>query len=236
MGVREDRLRAEYNAMKKFRSEVVKWDTVGSSNPPSVYHITYNLTSIVAIENGNPKYHKGFKVKVKFPPGYPRTSPEVRLIEQPWPIHPNIWAQDGRFCLEGTQIWIPGIGVPLESVCHMVGEIIAFQVVNLDSVANNDPSLKHWIENNLIIVDIATVTNPVDCSTIRLPDREYYIRWGDESDTITSRSCPICRRNFEASSQIWKCSNCGTYVHLECLKHYDDKCPLCGRFNLKTER
>lgn len=171
MGVREDRLRAEYKAMKKFRSRVVTWQTVGHGNPPDVYYFTYNLRSIVGFKDGKPQYHTGFEVEVRFPPDYPRSKPDVRLISKPWPYHPNIWS-DGRFCLEGTQHWIPGIGVPLDSLCQMIGEIIAFQEHNLNSPANADPVLKKWMRAK-------SSRLPVDPSPIRLPDAEDAIRWGD---------------------------------------------------------
>jgi ubiquitin-protein ligase len=188
MGVREDRLWAEYNAMKKFRSQVVTWRTIGNSKPPDVYYFTYNLKSIVGFNsNGQPKFHTGFEVGVHFPPNYPRSKPEVRLASEPWPYHPNIWAQDGRFCLEGTQHWIPGIGVPLDWICQMVGEIIAFQEVYLGSPANADTTMADWIKNNLDFKGIAKVANPVDPSPIRLPDVEDAIRWGDEAATSGQR-------------------------------------------------
>jgi ubiquitin-protein ligase len=183
MDVREDRLWAEYNAMKKFRSQVVTWETVGGNNPPDVYHFTYNLKSIVGFDsNGKPRFHTGFKVEVKFPRDYPRSKPDVRLVSKLWPYHPNIWARDGRFCLEGTQHWIPGIGVSLDSICQMIGEIIAFQEVNLNSPANGDQTLRKWIRNELhFFKDAPTkVMDPVDPSPIRLPDIEDAIRWGDD--------------------------------------------------------
>ncbi len=187
MGVREDRLRAENDAMKNFRSQVISLRTLGNTNPPDLYRITYNLKSVVGFTKKNkPQYHKGFEVEVKFPLDFPRASPEVRMISKPWPLHPNIF-RDGRFCLEGTnsdnktQGWIPGIGVPLEAICLMVGKIIAFQEVNLNSPARNIPELMGWIKGNLNIINIATVTNPVDPSPIRLPDIEDAVRWGSES-------------------------------------------------------
>lgn len=183
MSVREDRLRAEYNGMKKFRSQTVTWETVGNNNPPDVYHFTYNLKSITGFKNGQPQYHQSFKVAISFPPEYPRKSPIVRLISKPWPFHPNIWESDGRFCLEGTQHWIPGIGVSLDAICQMIGEIIAFQEVNLNSLANGDSELRDWVVKNLQIENIATVTNPIDPTPVRLPDIEDAIRWGSDSSS-----------------------------------------------------
>lgn len=181
MSVRDDRLRSEHNAMKKFRSQILTWETVGGNNPPDKYHLEYKLKSITGFNgDSQPLFHTGFKVEVNFPPDYPRSKPDVRLISQPWPYHPNIWAQDGRFCLEGTQHWIPGIGVPLDSICQMVGEIIAFQEVYLRSPANPNTTLADWIGNNLQFEGVAKVANPIDPTPIRLPDVEDAIRWGND--------------------------------------------------------
>lgn len=181
MTVRENRLWAELNTMEKFRSEVITWRTLGNNTPPDVYRFTYHLKSIVGFDSsGRPQYHKGFAVEIRFPPEYPRRKPDVYLVEKPWPFHPNIWSSDGRFCLDGTQNWIPGIGVSLDSVCLMIGEIIAFQEVNLGSPANRDAVLTTWVEKNLRFEGPTTkVANPVDPAQIRLPDIEDTIRWGE---------------------------------------------------------
>ena len=189
MGVREDRLWSENEAMKKFQSNVVRWQPVNSNKPPDVYRFDYSLKSVIGIDkNGSPQYHTGFTVEIHYKPDYPRSSPEVRLTNKPWPFHPNIW-RDGRFCLEGTQHWIPGIGVSLDSICLMIGEIIAFQEVNLNSPANNDALLASWIRSHLRFESGTStkVTNPIDSVQIRLPDIEDSIRWGGESSAKRSR-------------------------------------------------
>lgn len=179
MSVHDDRLQAEYTAMRKFRSQVVTWEKVGNMSPPDTYIFTYNLKSVVGFKNGTPKFHQGFKVRVNFPTDYPRGKPEVRLISKPYPFHPNIW-EDGHFCLEGTQHWIPGIGVPLDWICQMVGEMIAFQEVYLGSPANGNGKLKNWVTSTLKFRSQSKVDNPVDPSPIRLPDLEDAISWGSE--------------------------------------------------------
>ena len=181
MSVHDDRLRAEFEAMKRFRSQVVTWKTLNGNNPPDDYLLTYNLRSLIDFnDSGLPIFHVGFSVTVHFPPDYPRSKPEVRLYNKPWPKHPNIYPRDGRFCLEGNQNWIPGIGVPLDSLCLMVGEVIAFQHVNLRSPANGHSTLSKWITENLRFEGNTRVTNPVDSSPVRLPDVEDAIRWGDD--------------------------------------------------------
>ncbi len=191
MGVREDRLYAEYAGIKKWRSDVVAWKVIGSSSPPDKYEFTYNLKSIVGFDsNKKPLYHTGFKVIIEFPSDYPRSKPEVFLAgnSKPWPFHPNIWT-DGRFCLEGTQHWIPGIGAPIDSICQMIGEMIAFQEVYVKSPANGDQVLLDWVEKNLKLEkDTANkVKNPIDGSTIRLPDIEDTIKWGKDEKNDSSK-------------------------------------------------
>jgi len=184
MGVREDRLAVEYASMKRWRSNVVTWRTVGSSDPPDKYEFTYNLKSIIGFDSsGKPIHHTGFKVMIEFPSDYPRSKPEVFLISnsKPWPYHPNIWT-DGRLCLEGTQHWIPGIGASIDSICQMIGEMIAFQEVYIKSPANGNSMLLDWVEKNLKLENgtMNRVKNPVDSSIIRLPDIEDTIKWGKD--------------------------------------------------------
>ncbi|MBK9781257.1 MAG: hypothetical protein IPP55_14580 [Anaerolineales bacterium] len=197
MGVREQRLSAEYSSIKKWRSEVVTWKVIGNSNPPDKYEFTYNLKSIIGFDpNKNPMFHQGFKVIIEFPSTYPRTKPEVFMATErkPWPFHPNIW-KDGRICLEGDDEtrWIPGIGRSLDSICQMVGEIIAFQEVNTDSPANNDPTLEEWIKKNIKFEEGAAnrAKNPVDKSIIRLPDIEDTLVWGKDEKSTSSNSGKI---------------------------------------------
>lgn len=172
MSVRDDRLHAEHEAMKKFRSRAVAWEAV-SGTPPAVYRFTYNLKSIIGFNNGTPQFHTGFIVELVYPVDFPRQKPDIHLVGQPRPFHPNIWA-DGRFCIEGDQHWIPGIGVPLDALCQMMGEIISFQTYNLRSPANNDSTLRNWLVTN-------SSSLPVDPTDVRLPDVEDTIRWGTDS-------------------------------------------------------
>lgn len=181
MTVRDARLQSEYESMLRFRSDVLRWETIGTAEPPDRYRLIYNLRSIIGFNaQGGPTYHRGFTVEVRFPDDYPRGKPTVLMASTPWPVHPNIWKQNGNFCLEGNQNWIPGVGVPLDALSYMIGEIIAYQEVNLKSPANPDDVIRQWVQNNLRFEFGSKVSNPVDNSPIRLPDAEDTIRWGSE--------------------------------------------------------
>ncbi len=180
MTVRDARLQSEYEAMLRFRSDVLKWQTIGNADPPDRYRLTYNLRSIIGFNaQGQPTYHRGFTVEVRFPPDYPVGKPTVIVASEPRPFHPNIFG-NGHFCLEGNQHWIAGVGVPLDALAYMIGEIIAFQEVNLKSPANPEYRLHYWVSNNLRFEYGSKVANPVDGTPIRLPDAADTIRWGDE--------------------------------------------------------
>lgn len=190
MDVKEERLQSEYETIKKWRSDVVSWKSIGDADPPEHYEIFYNLKSIIGFDKaGEPIHHTGFKVLIKYDGDIPRVGPVIRfdIKTKPWPFHPNIWT-DGVVCTEGTVNWLPGTGVPIDSICQMVGEIIAFQEVNINSPANTDEQLTTWVEKNLVFENGAEtkVRNPVDNSTVRLPDSDDVITWGDEDDSSHS--------------------------------------------------
>lgn len=176
MNDRENLLWAGYNQMKEIRSNVVVWKTIGDSNPPDTYHVTYNLKSLIGFDaDDQPLYHKGFSVEIVFPMEYPRISPDVRFINKPMIYHPNIWV-DGRFDSgffygeNGESILDPVKGIEFDLLCQVVGEVIAFQLVNLYTPANGSITLLDWAKDNLHFKDKTRVVNPIDPTPILLPD------------------------------------------------------------------
>ena len=91
MNVQEARLQAEYQAMQKFRSQVVTWETSSTNDPPDTYRITYHLRSVVGFDTETPRYRSRHQVEVHLPPDYPRCPPIVNVIRQPCVLHPNIY-------------------------------------------------------------------------------------------------------------------------------------------------
>jgi len=174
MNVHEARLRAEYQAMQEFRSRVVTWRVVGTSDPPDTYEVTYHLRSVVGFDGDTPIYRSQHQVEIYLPPDYPRSPPVVNMISQPYVLHPNIFTS-GRVCIEDR--WKP-IGMYLDTICELVGQLIAYQKVNIRSPANSDPVLLAWVEANC---DDSTVI-PTDHAQIRLPSVEDAIVWGREEE------------------------------------------------------
>ncbi|NJN66842.1 MAG: ubiquitin-conjugating enzyme E2 [Chloroflexaceae bacterium] len=143
MGVREDRLQSEYEAMQKFRSDVVTWETIGRGHPPDHYRISYHLRSFQSFDaQGNPQIvEQVWKVDIKMPPNYPWGKPEASFVGTPV-YHPNVW-KIGDICIEDQ--YEAGIGIPLDVLCEHIGKIIAYQEYNLGSPANDDDQLVDWI-------------------------------------------------------------------------------------------
>lgn len=179
MSVHEIRLQSELGAMQKFRSQVVTWETVGSTMPPDTYRITYHLRSIIALEDSTPIYRDRHQIEVHLPPKYPRCPPSVHIITRPYVYHPNVY-KSGRVCIEDR--WKP-VGMYLDTICELVGQMIAYQKVNLGSPANPDAQLMAWVHANQ---DNASLI-PTDKSQIRLPEVKDTIVWGETAATPKSR-------------------------------------------------
>ena len=179
MNVHEARLQAEHEAMQKFRSRVVTWEAVGTSDPPDTYKITYRLRSVVKFNGDTPIYRSQHQAEIYLPPNYPRCPPTVNMISKPYVLHPNIY-NSGRVCIEDR--WKP-VGMYLDTICELVGQLIAYQKMNLRSPANRDQVLMTWVEANRH--DFTVI--PTDSAQIRLPQVENVIVWGSEEDVPLPR-------------------------------------------------
>jgi ubiquitin-protein ligase len=146
MGVREDRLRAEFEAMSQFASDVMTWQVLGSSQPPDHYLFHYDLASLVSIsQQGVASIERQiWQVEVKMPANYPWGKPTVKF-KGPYILHPNVYV-GGDVCIEDR--YHAGIGIPLDSLCEHIGQIIAYQKYNPGSAANRDHQLLDWITKN----------------------------------------------------------------------------------------
>ena len=66
----------------------------------------------------------------------------------------------------------------LETICELVGQLVAYQKMNTQSRANRDPVLMAWVEAHRH--DPAVI--PTDPTQIRLPLIEEASVWGREED------------------------------------------------------
>jgi len=103
----------------------------------------------------------------------------VNVISQPYVLHPNIY-KSGRVCIEDR--WKP-VGMYLDTICELVGQLVAYQKMNLSSPANPDTVLMAWVEANRHNPAVI----PTDSVQIRLPQVEDAIVWGREEDVPLPR-------------------------------------------------
>lgn len=90
---RQVRLKNDYEEMKKLHGEMIRVEAVG--DPPEQYSLKVRIRSIIGPD---PNYRSEHEIRVELPSGYPRkTAPEIVMVSQPPPFHPNWWA-DGRWC------------------------------------------------------------------------------------------------------------------------------------------
>jgi hypothetical protein len=181
MGVREDRLQSEYDSMQKFRSDVVTWEPVGKIRPPDHYRISYNLRSIIDLNDaGQPQIeHRVWIVEIRMPANYPWGKPEAFFVGDTV-YHPNVW-KIGDICIEDE--YQAGIGVPLDVLCEHIGKMIAYQEYNLGSPANDDWRLIDWLTRS------GETSLPTDDRRIRKIEadaRKARISFGDTSHSSES--------------------------------------------------
>jgi ubiquitin-protein ligase len=164
-GVRAARLKSEFEAMQNFSSDVLRWEAIGKKIPPDHYRLLYDLTSISGMEpNDTPQIvRKVWMVEVLLPPNYPWGKPEVRFVGDQI-LHPNVWV-NGDVCIEDK--YQAGIGIPLDSLCEHIGQIIAYQKCNLNSPANANKDLQLWIRSQ------SNQQLPTDSRQIRLSRIEF---------------------------------------------------------------
>lgn len=144
MGVKEERLSADFAAMQQLASDVIRWEPLGTKRPPEHYLWSYDLKSIVAMQsNGQPLIEqRTWAVEVRLANNHPWGKPEA-FFRGPAILHPNVYV-GGHICIDDH--YRSGIGIPLESLCEHIGKMIAYQRYCLISPANKHQQLFDWIE------------------------------------------------------------------------------------------
>lgn len=148
MSVTEDRLKAEYEAMQQFKSDIVTWEVLEwykRPNCPSKYRFKYNLRSLIRQNNNQPAIvQRIWQIDVQLPHNYPWGKPRVSFFGDSI-YHPNVW-KNGDVCIEDTY-W-SGVGIPLDTLCEHIGQILAYQKHNVNSAACADKELIEWMSSH----------------------------------------------------------------------------------------
>jgi len=153
--IRNKRLKNDFHEMENIRGDVISWKPLKGTKPYiEEYELTINVKTIV---DEMPEYSYMQKMKVVLPARYPDVAPEIRMIDKPFPYHPN-WYKDGKWCF-GTWFMAESLGN------HIIRMIKTLQydkdITNEHSPANRDANI--WYKEN-------KNSHLFPCDRSRLPD------------------------------------------------------------------
>lgn len=131
-------------------SDVIDWEVKSSVGPleiPSVYHITYNLRTITAIdEEAQPIYGDQHVMELTIPTRYPLEPASIFMRTDVW--HPNIQSAGrfkGKIC---GNVGNYGVDYSLRQLVLRAGEILQYKNYLADFVAPypEDPKVAEWVK------------------------------------------------------------------------------------------
>ncbi len=102
--LRNQRLHNDLKSLESIRSQSIHW--VASDTSSTKFLITFNIRSIVGLENGVPQFSDKHVVEVQIPANYPLESPIAKMAKgyKP-PFHPNFFSS-GSICTQSNN-WMP---------------------------------------------------------------------------------------------------------------------------------
>ena len=131
-------------------SDVIEWEvqsTVGSLRIPTVYHVTYHLRTITAIDDeAQPVYGNRHVMELTIPTRYPLVPASIFMRTDVW--HPNIQSVGrfkGKIC---GNVDSYGIDYSLRQLVLRVGEILQYKNYLADFVPPypEDPKVAEWVK------------------------------------------------------------------------------------------
>jgi ubiquitin-protein ligase len=139
------RLRNDFTALDRLRSESSVFQFKASGSPATQYQITF-LGKGLCRDRGKIKIVHLHRIEIKLGASYPRTIPEIRWLT---PIyHPNI-SEIGMVCLGGYGThWVPS--VQLDELCTMLWDMARYHNYDIRSPYNRDAAL--WVANQTSIL------------------------------------------------------------------------------------
>lgn len=139
MSVRDRRLRADHRAVVEGFKEhpYIRIKDV-EGDPPDRYRIDYQVPSLV-VKSGDVVRKRGHRVEVYLTLGYPRQSPQCRMLTPVF--HPNIAPH--AVCVGDH--W--SAGESLAALIVRIGEMLTFQSYNTKSPLNGDAA--RWADTHV---------------------------------------------------------------------------------------
>ena len=134
----------------KENSDVIDWkatSTVSALAIPTVYHVTYSLNTITAIDDEfQPIYGDTHLMELTVPTRYPLVPASIFMLTDVW--HPNIQSTGrfkGKICGNVNSY---GVDYSLRQLVLRVGEILQYRNYLADFVPPypEDPKVAEWVK------------------------------------------------------------------------------------------
>ena len=185
------RLAFDYDKMLTLskQTDLISFELINhnSSLPPEHYKISYNIKSIVSInEDQSPNYGNHHIAEIKLPASYPAVPPICYMKTDVW--HPNIRSSGsykGRICINNKAI---GFWQTLDMLVIQIGEMLQYKNYHALHVSPfpEDPVVAKWVreyaEPNGLVDSNKNVS--IDDRLLMLPSEEW-ISTRNKSNSIT---------------------------------------------------
>ena len=134
---RDRRLEADYQAVRKLRSESTILEFEATGTPPTRYRMIFSGLGYYRNKSGEIAVTDRHEVVIELGAAYPRLVPN--LAWQTPIFHPNI-SNNGVVCLGGYGThWVPSL--TLDEMCVMLWDMIRYKNYDTESPYNRDAAL-----------------------------------------------------------------------------------------------
>lgn len=149
--IRRERLIQDNAQMRRLNGRIIQVTSFG--DPPEKYVLTIRVRTVVG---SGPQYRDEHKVRVTLPAAYPTKAPEIVMLTQPQPFHPNWWPH-GLWCY-GTWNMAESLG---NHVLRMV-RTLQFdpEITYPESSANQDARRWYLAHRGLFPCDRQVLPDP----------------------------------------------------------------------------
>ena len=157
---REERLRADLEALRALKKNSSIFDFEFTSEPPDRYTLTFRGRGVErdAANDADVSFVDEHRCDLRLPYSYPERPPDIRWVTPLF--HPNVSFSG---FINVTDIGLPwDAGISLDVVCERLWDVARFAHLDLDRATNY--SAKNWFEEE------STLRLPIDHRLIRDQD------------------------------------------------------------------
>ena len=176
--IRNKRLASDYEEMNLLRGKVISWKPIRGEKPHiEEYELTVNIRTIVGFdENKRPIYRETSVIRLYLNADYPTSAPDIRMVNTPFPFHPNWWTS-GR--------WAHGawkINESLGEFVHKMIKSLQYEPVMTNPATPANREAADWYIKN-------KDSGWFPCDKSLLPELPKQNIWMQNEDKIKDNGC-----------------------------------------------